>query len=211
MCCDPQERASHSSLTPWMRALEWFDFAAPMSFNQGKIKKRSRLIANPLRLAAIVLLGGSFVSAALATPPGRMTGGGSIYCPVVERVTHGFQLHCDANGPDFAPPIPKPNTLEINFSGGENFHLTDLQTANCSGPTTTRPNAPFTTMDGSGVGTFNQQPATIVFQLTDTAEPGAGVDTAYFKIVQGGVVKLDCGNWLEGGNHQAHRATGSKQ
>ena len=66
-------------------------------------------------------------------------------------------------------------------------------------------------MYGEGDGTFNQQPATIGFTLTDLAEPGSGVDTAYFRIVQGGVVKLDCGNPLEGGNHQAHRATGSKQ
>ena len=36
--------------------------------------KSSRFIANPLRLAAIVLLGGSFISAALATPPGRHDG-----------------------------------------------------------------------------------------------------------------------------------------
>ncbi len=75
-----------------------------------------------------------------------------------------------------------------------------------------RPNSPFTTMDGSGDGTFNQQPATIVFRLTDTAEPGAGQDTAYFLIRSpSGTVRLNCTNWLEGGNHQAHRATGSKQ
>ena len=66
-------------------------------------------------------------------------------------------------------------------------------------------------MYGEGDGTFNQLPATIVFTLTDLAEPGSGVDTAYFRIVQGGVDKLNCGNFLEGGNHQAHRATGSKQ
>ena len=172
--------------------------------------KSSRLIANPLRLAAIVLLGGSFISAALATPPGRMTGGGSILCRDVGRVTHGFELHCDANGPGAPPPIPQPNTLEINFSGGDNFHLTNLSFANCSGVPTTRPDAPFNRMDGRGEGTFNQLPATIVFTLTDFAEPGSGVDTAYFQIFQGGV-KLDCGNVLEGGNHQAHRATGSKQ
>ena len=141
-----------------------------------------------------------------------MTGGGSIWCPVIERVTHGFELHCDANGPGVAPPIPQPNTLEINFSGGDNFHLTNLTFANCSGPTTTRPNAPFTTMNGRGEGTFNQQPATIVFQLTDIAEPGAGWDRATFHIESpAGTVKLDCSNVLEGGNHQAHRATGSKQ
>ena len=173
--------------------------------------KSSRLIANPLRLAAIVVLGGSFISAALATPPGRMTGGGSIWCPDVGRVTHGFELHCDANGPGVPPPIPQPNTLEINFSGGDNFHLTNLSFANCSGDPTTRPDAPFNRMDGRGEGTFNQLPATIVFTLTDLAEPGSGVDTAYFRIVQRGVVKLDCFNYLEGGNHQAHRATGSKQ
>ena len=176
--------------------------------------KSSRLIANPLRLAAIVLLGGSFISAALANGPGRMTGGGSLWCSPpfsavdVGRVTHGFELHCGAT---FNATPPRPNTLEINFSGGDNFHLTNLITANCYTPGTTTPNAPFSIFEGTGEGTFNQQPATIRFTLTDVAEPGAGLDRAIFKIVQGGTVKLECDNFLEGGNHQAHRATGSKQ
>ena len=180
--------------------------------------KSSRFIANPLRLAAVLVLGGSFISAALATQPGRMTGGGSILCSDtgvgIFRVTHGFEMHCStADFPNWGSNPPKPNTLEINFSGGDNFHLKNLDRAACAPPGTTRPNAPFSYMDGEGVGTFNQRPATIRFVLEDLAEPGAGVDTAYFKITDtaSGLEVLNCGNFLEGGNHQAHRATGSKQ
>ncbi|HXD04909.1 MAG TPA: hypothetical protein VN680_02590 [Burkholderiaceae bacterium] len=162
-------------------------------------------------LAATALL---CASSALAHPPGRMTGGGSILCPGVARVTHGFELHCGTgDNPEGSNP-PTPNSLEINFSGGENFHLTQLDVANCSldpAVGTPKPDAPFNTMTGSGSGTFNQLPATIEFRLTDAAEPGAGADFAYFKITQGSTVVLDCGQFLEGGNHQAHTATGSKQ
>ena len=153
-------------------------------------------------------------TAALAHPPGRMTGGGSLYCPVVERVTHGFELHCGTGeNPEGSSP-PRPNNLEINFAGGDNFHLTRLDVGNCSlDPSLPppRPDAPINTMRGVGVGTFNQLPATIEFVLTDATEPGAGADFSYFLIRQGGEVVLDCGQFLEGGNQQAHRATGSKQ
>ena len=48
--------------------------------------------------------------------PGRMTGGGSIQCGDFGRVTHGFELHCFADG------VIEPNNLEINWGGGNNFH-----------------------------------------------------------------------------------------
>ena len=66
-------------------------------------------------------------------------------------------------------------------------------------------------MTGSGSGTFNDEPATIRFQLTDAGEPGAGVDLAFFSIATSTGTVLTCTNYLEGGNHQAHTATGSKQ
>jgi hypothetical protein len=108
-----------------------------------------------------------------------------------------------------------PNNLEINFSGGDHFHLTSLTVASCTddpsfGPSP--PNAGFDTMTGEGTGTFNGDPATILFLLTDAGEPGAGVDLAAFRITTATeTVVLSCTSYLEGGNHQAHRPTGNNQ
>jgi hypothetical protein len=67
-------------------------------------------------------------------------------------------------------------------------------------------------MTGEGSGTFNGHAATISFKLVDNGEPGAGGDLATFRIrTATGQLVLDCGpRLLEGGNNQAHRATGSK-
>lgn len=154
------------------------------------------------------LLLSAALSPALAWESGRMTGGGSIYCPApIYRLTFGYQLHCQHDNGH----LSQPNNLEVNFASGDHFHLTSLDVAECSGPDTTRPNAPFTTLDGSGTGTLNGEPATITFQLVDNAEPGVGQDTASFSITSGGTTYA-CGPLpLEGGNNQAHRVTGSKQ
>jgi hypothetical protein len=165
----------------------------------------------PGRRARIVtaLLLSSAMTSAWAWEPGRMTGGGSIICPApIYRVTFGYELHCQLEG----QPVSVPNNLEVNFSGGDNFHLTQLTQAVCSGPAATTPTAPFDTITGEGTGTFNGQAATIQFTLVDNAEPGAGRDTARFVIsTAGGQQVLNCGPLtLEGGNNQAHRATGSK-
>jgi len=148
------------------------------------------------------------VSSTWAWTPGRFTGGGSIYCPApIYRVTFGYELHCQPEG----GAVPIPNNLEINFSGGDNFHLTSLTEASCSGPGTTRPSAPINTITGFGDGTFNGDAARVDFILADLAEPGIGQDTARFVITQGGTTVLNCSQYLEGGNNQAHKATGSKQ
>jgi hypothetical protein len=138
---------------------------------------------------------------------GRMTGGGSIICPgSAYRYTFGYELHCAREG----LPISGPNNLEVNFSSGEHFHLTQLTRGFCTGPGTTTPNAPFNNFYGTGVGTLNGQPAQIWFNLIDKAEPGAGVDIAGFTIQTAAGNLLQCSNTLEGGNNQAHRATGNK-
>ena len=54
--------------------------------------------------------------------PGRMTGGGSVFGKGSQRVTHGFELHCD--------PEVGPNNLEVNWSGNH-FHMEELLTASC--------------------------------------------------------------------------------
>lgn len=159
------------------------------------------------RLLTALLLS-SAVTSAWAWEAGRMTGGGSIICPApAYRVTFGYELHCQLE----QGAISTPNNLEVNFSTGDHFHLTALTEAVCSGPNATTPDAPFNTITGEGTGTLNGQAATISFTLVDNAEPGAGADTARFVITTSSGTALSCGpRYLEGGNNQAHRATGSK-
>jgi hypothetical protein len=138
---------------------------------------------------------------------GRMTGGGSIICPgSAYRYTFGYELHCAREG----KPISGPNNLEVNFNTGEHFHLTTLTRGFCTGPDASTPNAPFNNFYGTGVGTLNGQTAYIWFNLIDRGEPGAGVDIAGFTIQTAAGNLLQCSNTLEGGNNQAHRATGNK-
>jgi hypothetical protein len=164
--------------------------------------RRSRILAG-------LLLSCAFTSA-WAWEPGRMTGGGSIICPApIYRVTFGYELHCQLEN----NPPSTPNNLEVNFSGGDNFHLTQLTQSVCSlNGSPTPPTAPFNTMNGEGTGTFNGRAAAISFILVDNGEPGANHDTAKFVITTaGGSQVLNCGpRLLEGGDNQAHRATGSK-
>jgi hypothetical protein len=130
--------------------------------------------------------------------PGRMTGGGSIFeADGTTRVTHGFELHCD--------PSNTPNTLEINWDGGNNFHLDTLLTANCTDDPSIQPQppaAPFDTFVGTGVGTCNGQPALISFTLTDAGEPGTNDFASY--TISGGC-SLTASGFLDKGNQQAHK------
>jgi hypothetical protein len=126
------------------------------------------------------------------------------------RVTHGFELHCIF--PEGTKTPIEPNNLEINWAGGNKFHLTTLTAANCTDSSLIQqpPSAPFDTMEGAGTGLLNGVPgATIEFILTDAGEPGAGADQARFLIrdAEGNVV-LDCPLQFldQGGNHQAHKA-----
>jgi len=128
---------------------------------------------------------------------GRMTGGGSIFKGDL-RITHGFELHCNASD--------TPNNLEINWDGGNNFHLTTLLTARCiDNPAIAPPppNADFDTFIGTGVGTCNGLPAAISFILTDAGEPGSK-DTATYAISGGCTLMAPTAN-LDKGNHQAHK------
>ena len=131
--------------------------------------------------------------------PGRITGGGSIFRLDGVRVTHGFELRCDAND--------KRQNLEINWAGGNNFHLTQITKVTClDNPNFQPPPPPGTQADtyiGEGVGTCNKLPATIKFILTDAGEPGTQ-DTAVYHITGG--CTLDVGPaFLEKGNHQFHK------
>jgi len=131
---------------------------------------------------------------------GRMTGGGSIFRADGIRVTHGFELHCNI--------ADVPNSLEINWDGGNNFHLGALTSVTCFDDPAIAPqppNAGFDTLVGAGTGTLNGAPATIEFTLTDAGEPGTK-DTARYFIIQNGIVVLNVGpKNLEKGNQQAHK------
>jgi hypothetical protein len=152
---------------------------------------------------------------------GRVTGGGSIFATVNGvpniRVTHGFELRCDPND--------KRQSLEINWDGGNNFHLDKIiNSVVCfDDPTTQPPPPPGTAIDtyagntlfnghagfhgfgyAVGTGTCNKQPATIYFILIDAGEPGTS-DTAEYHIVSSGCT-LDAGPaQLLKGNHQFHK------
>lgn len=133
-----------------------------------------------------------------------MTGGGSFFLNGM-RITHGFELHCNAS--------IGPNNLEINWDGGNNFHLTTLQMATCwnTGISPAPPNAPFDQLYGSGTGTYNGVAgATINFQFTDHGEPGTKDSVTYLVITDASgnvVLNLPAGSgpyYLDSGNHQAH-------
>ena len=162
------------------------------------------------RLLAVLSLscafGAAWADCCTSGDAGRMTGGGSIICTgAAYRYTFGYELHCQQNG-----SISGPNNLEVNLSTGEHFHLTDLTRGLCTGPDTTTPNAPFNTYYGTGTGRLDGAPATIWFNFVDRAEPGAGVDIAAVTIQTAAGNLLQCANTLEGGNNQAHQATGNK-
>jgi hypothetical protein len=168
---------------------------------------------HPLRKSAWIAMFFVIALAPLASAhlPGRMTGGGSIQCGDFGKVTHGFELHCIS--PTGSPPI-LPNNLEINWDGGNNFHLTTLVTSFCSNNDLfdeAPPVAGFDTMVATGTGLFNNTAgATIEFTLIDDGEPGAGADLARYLIRDAsGSVVLNCPLTVldEGGNHQAHKLT----
>jgi hypothetical protein len=169
----------------------------------------SKAVKMYLLIAATGLFIIAFAPIVSAHLPGRMTGGGSIQCGTVGSVTHGFELHCIF--PEGADPTV-PNSLEINWGGGQNFHLTSLTTAVCTnqpGFEESPPEAGFDTMLATGTGTLNQVSGyTIEFRLVDDGEPGAGADLARYLIRNpSGEVVLNCPSTTleQGGNHQAHK------
>ena len=136
----------------------------------------------------------------LANVPGRMTGGGSVFTADGVRVTHGFELHCDAN--------QEPNNLQVNWGKGNKFHLESLTSASCNDDPAIEPNPPaagFDTYEGVGTGRYNGvSGATATWTFTDAGEPGNS-DFAELVITDaGGNVVLSVSGNLNRGNHQAH-------
>jgi hypothetical protein len=142
---------------------------------------------------------------------GRMTGGGSVFDNEQgevtidgNRVTHGFELHCDANR--------NPNNLQINWkdaqSNQHHFHLTDYLTAVCSDSPLIAPEPPvasFDTLVATGNGKYDGEAGAYAeWTFTDAGEGGSG-DTATIRVWDAdGNLVLDVSGFLTFGNHQAH-------
>lgn len=130
---------------------------------------------------------------------GWMTGGGSVFAGTM-RVTHGFELNCDAS---------KGGNLEVNFGKSNRFHLDAVTKATCSDDANIEaapPTSAFDTLKGSGTGRYNNVAgATVEFTFTDAGEPGSG-DYVAIKVTDvHSVVVLDVAGYLTRGNQQAHQ------
>jgi hypothetical protein len=136
----------------------------------------------------------------------RFTGGGNLTGMTgpdlmsVTKVTHGFQVHCDAGD--------RPNNIEINWDRGNHFHLTTMLTAACTDNPGIFPEGPAAgcdTITGTGTGRYNGvEGATLEFMFSDAGEPGVNDGIMVrIKDVDGAVV-LEASTTLTHGNHQAH-------
>ena len=138
---------------------------------------------------------------------GRMTGGGKAMGTAggaAVKVTHGFQLRCKTTA--------VPQRLQVNWSGGGNFHLTELTFSSCTDNPLLEPenpSAPFDTYVGRG---FGRDGSYAEWKFTDDGEPGR---TDGFKITVWATGNTSAAPILVvnddlslGGNHQAHRVTG---
>jgi hypothetical protein len=133
---------------------------------------------------------------------GRFTGGGNqVEVGGAAKITRGLTIHCD---------LLLSNNLEINWDGGNNFHMLEhLNTIACFDDPAidqTPPRAPLDTLIGRGTGRFNGVDGyTIVFTLIDAGEPGRDDKMGFVITAPGGavVINVPVSN-LTGGNLQAH-------
>jgi len=136
---------------------------------------------------------------------GRMTGGGNtITVADGVKITKGFTLHCD---------ILLSNNLEINWPGGNNWHLTKpIESATCVDDPAINPEpppAPFDTFFGTATGSLNGVEGSFIeFILIDAGEPGGKNDQVAIQIHTGDAstpLALDVPlQFTTGGNIQAH-------
>ena len=147
----------------------------------------------------------------------RMTGGGNVTGESLGdtvKVTHGFTLHCRTS--------TNPQRLQVNWSGGNSFHLTDLEDSFCrdEGFDQENPRAPIDTYYGEGTGRLNfgggqKDTGFATWRFVDDGEPGGananGGDELLIEVYNSdGVLIMFASGKLTKGNHQAHRGTGSK-
>ena len=145
---------------------------------------------------------------------GRFTGGGNFLAEAggaTVKATHGLALWCKTSH--------DPQQLQVNWSGGNGFHLTDLQDSFCTeeGYNQENPEAPIDTYYGEGYGKLNfgagdKAVGYAKWRFVDDGEPGGGRDLIRIVIRRdgpAGEVLLTADTALTKGNHQAHRVTGS--
>ena len=96
---------------------------------------------------------------------GRFTGGGRNLGVGGLSVTAGLELDCDRT---------PPNNLQINWGGGDHFHMTNFQSVTCLLIGNPKPPvAPINKMIGLGTGRYNGADGyTVSFTLIDNGEPG---------------------------------------
>jgi len=149
-------------------------------------------------------------AAVLATVPsecdvegvGRFTGGGKqVDAGGAAKITRGLTIHCD---------LLLSNNLEINWDGGNKFHMLEhLETIACfddPGIDQRPPVAPLDTLIGRGTGRYNGVDGySIVFTLIDAGEPGRNDMMGFIITAPNGsvVINVPVQN-LIGGNLQAH-------
>lgn len=134
---------------------------------------------------------------------GRFTGGGNQVTVGGAKVTRGLTIHCDRL---------LSNNLEVNWPGGNKFHMAEhVTTVECSDDPNiiqAPPPAPLDTLIGVGIGSYNNADGyTIEFTLRDYGEPGSS-DKMAIKVYQtanpANVVLNVPLQTLTGGNLQAH-------
>jgi hypothetical protein len=134
----------------------------------------------------------------------RWTGGGTIdwaaTIPEGAHVTHGFEFHCD---------LRKPNRLEVNWTGGNRWHMMELLSADClmnpELPPPDPPVAPVNEVFAVGEGRYNNHRGYIAeFHFTDVGEPGVNDFASITITAPDGTIVLQAEGHLEVGNHQAH-------
>ena len=134
---------------------------------------------------------------------GRFTGGPNGVDVAGVKVTTGLQIHCHPKDPSI--------NFEINWGGGQNFHLDDVTTVTCFDDpleTPKPPRAPVDTIVATGTGKFNGTAGyTIVFTLVDSGEPDnkRADRMAILITAPNGTVVLNVPmQFISAGNIQAH-------
>lgn len=176
-----------------------------------KVVASATLLGAILVFAAFAAVVGVRSAEAHECPPsgcvteGRMTGGGKIIDDANPAIiaTHGFELRCDVSD--------TRDNLEINWDGGNNFHLDSLTLIRCLDDPSIQPPppaAPFDRYEADGFGSVNGvEGYQIHFEFTDAGEPGSS-DHAFI-VIHGGspdTTVLTINGFLGQGNHQAHKA-----
>ncbi len=179
-----------------------------------------RLVVGTVAAACVLTPAAAMAGGKADKVRARMTGGGHVLgmsLGEVVKVTHGFALHCRT--------ATEPQRLQINWSGGNSFHLTKLISSSCTESSRIdqeNPDAPIDTYNGQGTGRLNfgggqTDTGTATWRFVDGGEPGGGNDRIRLTIVDSAgktvvsvVTSSGDSKPLTSGNHQAHRGTGSK-